>query len=88
MRLSVINVKYPEASRTLVKISNFRSISAGCFLFAAGALQISKQAPMSEVFLQKALEAENRVKLIRKVVLEHEQLSENGLRQQAAANNQ
>jgi two-component system chemotaxis response regulator CheB len=44
----------------------------------------SNQAQMAEVFLRKALEAENRVKLIRKVVFEHEQLSENGLRQQAA----
>ena len=47
----------------------------------------SNHKQMAELFLQKALEAENRVKLIRKVVLEHEQLSENGLRQQAAANN-
>ena len=44
----------------------------------------SNQTQIAELFLQKALEAENRVKLIRKVVLEHEQLSENGLRQQAA----
>lgn len=42
----------------------------------------SNQPQMSEVFLQKAVEAENRVKSIRKVVLDHEQLSENGLRQQ------
>lgn len=45
----------------------------------------ANQTKMAEVFLQKAREAENRVKLIRKVVLEHEQLSENGLRQQAAS---
>ena len=44
----------------------------------------SNHKQMAEVFLQKAVEAENRVKSIRKVVLEHEQLSENGLRQQAA----
>lgn len=48
----------------------------------------SNQTQIAELFLQKAVEAENRVKLIRKVVLEHEQLSENGLRQQAAATNQ
>jgi two-component system, chemotaxis family, protein-glutamate methylesterase/glutaminase len=47
----------------------------------------SNQTQMAAVYLQKALEAENRVKLIRKVVLEHEQLSENGLRQQATASN-
>ncbi len=45
----------------------------------------SNHEQMAELFLQKAAEAENRVKLIRKVVLEHEQLSENGLRQQTAA---
>jgi two-component system chemotaxis response regulator CheB len=44
----------------------------------------SNQTQMAEVFLQKACEAEDRVKLIRKVVLDHEQLSEKGLRQQAA----
>lgn len=46
----------------------------------------SNQTPMAELFSQKAVEAENRVKLIRKVVLEHEQLSENGLRQQTVGN--
>ena len=48
----------------------------------------SNQTQIAELFSQKALEAENRVKSIRKVVLEHEQLSEKGIRQQAAANNQ
>jgi two-component system, chemotaxis family, protein-glutamate methylesterase/glutaminase len=48
----------------------------------------SNQTQMAEVFLQKALEAENRVKLIRKVVLKHEQLSENGLRQKATSSEQ
>lgn len=44
----------------------------------------SNQTQMAEVFLQKACEAEDRVKLIRNVLLDHEQLSENGLRQQTA----
>jgi two-component system chemotaxis response regulator CheB len=48
----------------------------------------SSHQQMAELFLQKAVEAENRVKVIRKVVLEHEQLSENGLRQQTASRNQ
>ncbi len=48
----------------------------------------SNQTQMAELFLQKAVEAENRVKSIRKVVLEHEQLSENGLRQQTETSSQ
>lgn len=42
----------------------------------------SDQAQMAELFAQKAREAEHRVKIIRQVVLQHEQLSEAGLRQQ------
>jgi two-component system chemotaxis response regulator CheB len=48
----------------------------------------SDHKQMAELFLQKANEAENRVKLIRRVVLEHEQLSENGLRQQTESSRQ
>lgn len=48
----------------------------------------SDHKQMAELFLQKANEAENRVKLIRQVVLEHEQLSENGLRQQTESSRQ
>ncbi|CAN5585264.1 chemotaxis protein CheB [soil metagenome] len=48
----------------------------------------SDHKQMAELFLQKGNEAENRVKLIRRVVLEHEQLSENGLRQQTESGRQ
>jgi two-component system chemotaxis response regulator CheB len=48
----------------------------------------SDHKQMAELFLQKGNEAENRVKLIRQVVLEHEQLSENGLRQQTESSRQ
>ncbi len=48
----------------------------------------SNHKQIAELFLHKAVEAKNRVKLIRQVVLEHEQLSENGLRQETEIGNQ